>query len=459
MANLNAHVSAIGAIRRLVEYARQDAFMDSDGEEIDVRLERLEQAWTRFNEIHTEMMEALVAGDMDEAEQAMIDTEALYDEAKTAFRRRLVFLRQQELAAQAEIAGHANQQPQIAVQVQMPVQQHDMKNTWGEFDGSLTKWQGFHDRFVAAIHDNEQVSPAFKFLYLKKSLTGKAARTMGEWQLTDDNYHEAWERLKQLYNKKYPICRELLRQFIRLPPLQQEPRSDDLQRMSNTTHETLRQLKAQGLPVEQWDMFVVHMLHDRLDSETAKQWELQRQSETPTAAQMLEFLDKQAAAISNINSERRFRHPDSDSKERLSRHDSGRFNRLESERASKRLGSQQRNSAASTPSKPKTNAPAGSSTPARRHKCEACNDEHQLFSCEQFKALSLRARKEFVHEKQLCENCLKRGHNVDSCFQQACPRCPGELMHNSVLCPTRDTNRPAAVLKAERASGSKRRTA
>lgn len=65
-------------------------------------------------------------------------------------------------------------------------------------------WPGFRDRVSAAIHDNKNVLPAFKFSYLKsRSLV--ELHTLGEWQLKDDNYIEALEWLKQLYDRKYPM--------------------------------------------------------------------------------------------------------------------------------------------------------------------------------------------------------------------------------------------------------------
>lgn len=47
-------------------------------------------------------------------------------------------------------------------------------------------------------------------------------------------------------------------------------------------------------------MIIVHMLHERLDLDTIKQWELQRETETPTVKQMLDFLDRHAAALVNV---------------------------------------------------------------------------------------------------------------------------------------------------------------
>lgn len=444
---MNAHAAAMRAIRRIAGYVQQAEFADDDREMITVRLERLEEAWTRFNDVHLEIVEAIVGDDVAIPEQNMAQIEELYIATKVAFRRRLELLRQLEVPAQVPPAG----QQAIAVNVQMPFQQHDIKNTWGEFDGALTKWQGFHDRFVAAIHENAQVSPAFKFSYLKKSLTGRAARTLGEWQLTDENYQEAWERLNQLYNKKYPICREHLRQFIKLPVIQGQPRANDLQRMANVTQETLRQLRAQGIPVDHWDMIVVHMLHERLDSETAKQWELQRETETPTAADMTRFLDKQAAALEGNTLNQHSRSQESLHSERSNRSDRERPNRSESDKASQKQ----------TGKMPAKKSASANSVPAaigRRHVCEACSGEHQLYNCEDFKALNLRSRKDFVERRNLCTNCLKQGHAAANCYQGPCIRCPSRPMHNSILCPTKDISKPVVVATASGEKGAKRKT-
>lgn len=87
--------------------------------------------------------------------------------------------------------------PQIIVQYPTTGK---IENIWGEFDGNLTQWSGFHDRFKANVHDNEKISGAMKFQYLRNSLKGYAAAAIGEWQQTDENYLEAWDRLNELYN-------------------------------------------------------------------------------------------------------------------------------------------------------------------------------------------------------------------------------------------------------------------
>lgn len=119
------------------------------------------------------------------------------------------------------------------------------------------------------------MSNAFKFLNLQNSLKGRAAAALGEWALTDANYNEAWERLKQLFERKYHTSHELLWKFNNLPTLERAS-GFMLQKFSNVTHEVLRQLRAMNHPVEHYDLIFVHALHDKLDPETRKAWELYR---------------------------------------------------------------------------------------------------------------------------------------------------------------------------------------
>lgn len=66
----------------------------------------------------------------------------------------------------------------FAIKLQMPVQQHNVRNTWGSFDGTLLKWKDFRERFEAAIDKNDDIQPVYKLSYLKQSLQGQAAEVL-----------------------------------------------------------------------------------------------------------------------------------------------------------------------------------------------------------------------------------------------------------------------------------------
>lgn len=295
-----------------------------------------------------------------------------------------------------------------------------IENTWGEFHGSLIQWQGFHDRFKAAVHDNELIPRAFKFQYLKNSLKGQAAVALGEWQLSDENYNEAWERLKELYEREYQTSRQLLWKLVDLPRLELT-NGFQIQKYCNTTHEVLRQLKSMKYPVEHYDMFLVHLLHDRLDAETSKAWELQRASERPKIQDMLKFLDSQAKAISGVHF---FESKGTKSlKKYNASRNSGSFERKPN---LKRIGL----------SKPNENSGKSSENPKM---CKLCAEPfHQLFRCEKFKGMNVLERKRVVRDHELCNNCLKPFHVSKDCFGKPCLRC--DKKHNSLLCPENPQN-------------------
>lgn len=73
-------------------------------------------------------------------EQNLSSVEVVYFEAHAKM--------QSKLEKEKLIEGPDNTKQPINVQVQMPVQQNDLKNTWGEFDGTVTKWTGFATDYV-----------------------------------------------------------------------------------------------------------------------------------------------------------------------------------------------------------------------------------------------------------------------------------------------------------------------
>lgn len=50
------------------------------------------------------------------------------------------------------VAGQGGEQP--VIEVQLPVEQGNIQNTWGTFDGNLLKWKSFRVRYYDRIHNN-----------------------------------------------------------------------------------------------------------------------------------------------------------------------------------------------------------------------------------------------------------------------------------------------------------------
>lgn len=117
------------------------------------------------------------------------------------------------------------------------------ENTWGEFDGNLNQWQGFHDAFKTSVHDDSTISSVFKFQLLKKSLKGRALSSFGEWHITNKNYEEAWEWLKESYAREYQTSKQILWKLVTFKKLEKNT-GFLIEKLVNKTQETIRQLNA-----------------------------------------------------------------------------------------------------------------------------------------------------------------------------------------------------------------------
>lgn len=288
-----------------------------------------------------------------------------------------------------------------------------VQNTWGEYDGDELAWQGFHDRFKAAVHDNPNIPKVFKFQHLFSSLTGKAKKDIGQWPQSEAGYDELWERLTEMFDRKYETSLKVVSKFYDLPKLD-KPNAFMLKKLCNTTHEVLRTLRTMKYPVDKYDLFIVCGLHERLDAETSKAWQLERQSERPTTKEMLEFLDRQAKA--NVLSH----HQSNDNRKRASTSRDG----------------------GSAPKQSKPNVPSASNsgTKANVRSCKVCNGNHPVHQCTTFRKMNFSERKKCAKEKELCFNCLSPSHTSRDCQSSSCRRCPGKK-HNSLLCNENPLNR------------------
>ncbi|RYE22399.1 MAG: DUF1759 domain-containing protein [Sphingobacteriaceae bacterium] len=407
-----------GQIERQATFAGSPQFDELDMYTAQVRLETLESYATEYYSLFMSSMPKVSA----ENKQALQDRYNQIDDRRmltAGLLRRLIKDEEvrYERRDKAEGFGKADTAQPNTVNVIMPAQ--SITNTWGYFDGEIMKWKGFRDRFKAQVHDKTDIKPADKFAHLKASLRGEAARAFGEWELNEASYNDAYERINSLYDRPYVVCTEHIHQLFKLPVLMKPATAAELQHMSNTTHEQIRQLKANGIPVEHWDMIICVILHDRLQNDTGRQWDLSRSSQRPTAKEMLDFLDKQAAALANVAPQR------------------GHMSiSVPNERATQRMDSGRKYGQASGGAIPK------------RYPCKVCGGDHPVFMCEQFLALNLAGRHDAVRRYGLCTNCLKSGHGPEVCHSTTCPdrRCRNAPSHNSKLCPFKQAIPPPVMV-------------
>lgn len=143
------------------------------------------------------------------------------------------------------------------------------------FSGQYKDWNSFSNLFKTLIVTNDHLSKCQKFHYLKSSLTGEAEEFIKNYNITDENYNEAWARLEERYNNKSFIVDSHLDTLFNLPKLTYKS-VVKLRNLRDKADETVTALNSLGLLTEHWDSILVYMMATKLDEETHRQWSLTR---------------------------------------------------------------------------------------------------------------------------------------------------------------------------------------
>lgn len=272
------------------------------------------------------------------------------------------------------------------------------------FSGRYEDWTSFKDLFTTLIHNNNSISNAQKLHYLKTNIKGTAYSLLKSINITDANYDDAWDKLTDRYNHKRYIVDSLLKNFFNQPGIVSENYSE-IKTLIDKSSEIIQGLKIQGIPVNQWDAILVHVIVAKLDSETHKHWELKLTKDVlPKFSELQEFLEARWQSLEMISSNNFAINEDQSSIVQT------KSSQLEGHKRVS-LGGQN----------------------LVKKKCIFCSsDDHFITSCPKYLILELEARIQFIKSKNLCFNCLKLGHALRSCKSKAtCQQC-GRNHHTSI---------------------------
>ena len=91
-----------------------------------------------------------------------------------------------------------------------------------KFKDQLTCWQEFMDSFNAAVHNSKALSDVEKFNYLRIFLEGEAQHTISGLSLTNDNYNEALNLLKNHFGNNQVIISAHMNTLVKIPSVNNE---------------------------------------------------------------------------------------------------------------------------------------------------------------------------------------------------------------------------------------------
>lgn len=385
--------------------------------ELRQRLQRFSETWDNFNEI-----QALIEEIQGESEELVIEEEErrVFEEKYFAISSKLEMLIEGKLgpthALNVSGVHRAVREETPATFGSLPANDHLKlpRVNLPTFSGTFEEWTPFRNMFQSMIDHNNALPKIQKMQYLLSALKGEAQDVIGSLEVSEENYTEAWEILKERYDDSGLIIQKHIKALFEISIITKENHVL-LRRLLDTVLKHLRALKALKRPTEHWDDLIVHLISSRLDQRTSRAWETTvKRGQVPTLKQLTDFLAQHIKA-------------------------------LEASLHNVKYGF-------SAPSQGKYNQ--GKSTAVNvattSDKCAYCGKgQHAIYKCESYLQLEIDKRIKEARARRLCLNCLKdTSHLARQCTMKPCRKC--SKPHNTLLhIEQAEATKPESVSKDE----------
>ena len=266
-----------------------------------------------------------------------------------------------------------------------------------KFNGQVDNWFSFFDTFNSLINNDTHLDNIQKLHYLKGCLVGKASDVLDSIAVTGDNYNIAWETLtKRFSNKKIIVNHHMKRLFDQ--PLMSSDSFSELSNLLDSVKKHVKALKNYDVPIEHWDLVLIHLIRSKFAPETRKLWDASLKTDNlPTFGELEEFIESRCYVLGN------------EEPEKMS------FTKKFSKN-----------------SKSSNNFSKSNKALESQNCCRLCKEKHFLFRCSKFLNLGPRERYSFIKDEKLCLRCFGANHSQSNCSRPfKCSFCSAD--HNSLL--------------------------
>lgn len=263
------------------------------------------------------------------------------------------------------------------------------------FSGLGEAWLEWFDKFNGLIHQRSTLATIQKFEYLKLSLRGPALGLIDSLPTTEANYAVAYDMLIQRYNNPKLLIQRHTRELFEIKSVEVESAAS-LRNLFDTARKHLRCLQILNQPVEAWDAFLIHLMANKLDPITRREWEAASSGTIPPSYSQLEtFVTDRCQMLDALPTKRK-----------------------------------QPTETTTFPKKFKTETRTLTVNRFQQG-CAACRGDHALSYCNRYKEKALEDKLKMVKRFSLCYNCLKPNHTADQCHGRGCLKCDGRH-HTSI---------------------------
>ncbi|XP_059047784.1 uncharacterized protein LOC131843186 [Achroia grisella] len=371
--------------------------------ELEDELRSIQSRWSTIENLHLQIDNILQGEDVD------YDTEfASYETSYRTIKRRL----NKKLSSAAHLN---NSTPQLEIPT---------------FTGQYTHWPTFHDLFYEAIHNNNTLSKSQKMQHLKGKIKGEAERLIHHLTISSDNYDTAWEILTHRYNNPQILFTKHIEILLNQANISKQT-SFDIKKLHDVSMECIHAIHNLGIDTTTWDPLLVHILSKKLDHLTyAAYMEARKDPRSlPALDEFMGFLESKFTALEPISRKERVVTTEKVSQHHISKPSSSNSFRFMSTGRPSINNYSHNNTGRNKIDKP-YQKPFFQAVTTKTYKCPQCNQDHDLFKCNQFIDLSPKSKLATVTKLNICPNCLYK-HDTNCFSTKRCKECNGE--HNTML--------------------------
>ncbi len=286
------------------------------------------------------------------------------------------------------------------------------------FDGNLENYTDWRAIFEVMVWNNEALTPVQRLYFLKQAMVGSAKELLKDFRLEDAMANEAWAYVNEKYYNRRIIIASHFRRLLNLTAITMSNLRESLDRVGAI----IRGLKVCDIAVEKMSPFISFIINQKLPEALRLDWENSYldTSSYPPYDELLKFLQRRCFAYESSKGDPTVRANEAQKASTRKENPDKQTNRL-----TKKVTLE----TAST---------------VKKMSCSICQNPHHISFCPKFLEVSVADRYAITREKDLCVNCLRKGHMANVCPSSACRKCGkrhNTLLHREIGTTTKSNER------------------
>ena len=167
------------------------------------------------------------------------------------------------------------------------------------FTGMQKDWDSFKELLTASIINDGRLSNVIKLQHLINSVSRPAKQALNGIPVISTNFTVARDKLRCRYDSNKRRLYVHLQSLIHLPQVTAKS-SEKLGGLVDKVEEAVKGLMNLGCPINEYDNWFVHLLVEKLDSSTKRDWSIHegRVEGFSTYSNLLKFLEDSISSLS-----------------------------------------------------------------------------------------------------------------------------------------------------------------